>query len=410
LENKNSVKKDITEQGPEHYGVMNLLSTILHSYSVKKLPYLPSQEIPHVQEQLGNKKENVVLFILDGLGNSLLENSSAPFLKRHNKGPVQAPFPPTTASVLTSLYYGVPPSIHGLIGWRLFYKEYCGLFDVLPRLDSITRKPLPEALDLLGTLPEKNIFELIADASPQTETFLLTLDKVKKSPYTKRAGKAATLIPYKKPEQIPDKLEPLLKENDNPKFIFVYSNLPDSLEHEHGTNSGKVRQCIKSFDRIIEQLYLHHKERSAFFITADHGLIDTEIEWINDDPELYNALLLPPYPEARFITLHIKPSYRSVMPDILEKYKDNFLILTGDEFIRKQLLDFISRKNNQGENESLEVIRQYPGYSHIGDYVLIATGNKGMRMRYPSGDNSVRIATHSGLTNKEVYVPLIVPS
>ena len=67
---------------------------------------------------------NVVLLVLDGLGDNLLRVSKeAIWLNRHRRGRLTSVFPPTTATAITTYLTGEPPSRHGLTGWHMYFRE-----------------------------------------------------------------------------------------------------------------------------------------------------------------------------------------------------------------------------------------------------------------------------------------------
>src|SRR6185503_18205579 len=80
-------------------------------------------------EPLGNLSldaeiTNLVLLIVDGLGDNLLMRRAAGGeLARRRKRAITSVFPSTTASAITTSYTGRTPVEHGLTGWFQYFGE-----------------------------------------------------------------------------------------------------------------------------------------------------------------------------------------------------------------------------------------------------------------------------------------------
>src|SRR5205085_11162913 len=65
---------------------------------------------------------NIVLLIIDGLGDNLLRRRAAGGeLERRRRGSLTSVFPSTTASAITTSYTGRTPLEHGLTGWFVYF-------------------------------------------------------------------------------------------------------------------------------------------------------------------------------------------------------------------------------------------------------------------------------------------------
>ena len=101
--------------------------------------------------------QKLLLLVLDGMGwynierahgwRSLIRN----WLGRAIRWPVTSIFPSTTSAAMASLTTGVPPAVHGVIGFLMYFPEYQHVFNML----SFTT-PQTEHTDLLsfGFQPE----------------------------------------------------------------------------------------------------------------------------------------------------------------------------------------------------------------------------------------------------------------
>src|ERR1051325_1562708 len=70
------------------------------------------------------RARNVVLVILDGLGdNYLMRQGKGGELARRRRGALTSVFPSTTASAITTSYTGCTPVEHGITGWYTYFGE-----------------------------------------------------------------------------------------------------------------------------------------------------------------------------------------------------------------------------------------------------------------------------------------------
>src|SRR5512138_1463647 len=74
--------------------------------------------------RLASDARNLVLFIIDGLGDRFLARRGAGGeLARRRRRAITSVFPSTTASAITTSYTGATPLEHGLTGWFTYFGE-----------------------------------------------------------------------------------------------------------------------------------------------------------------------------------------------------------------------------------------------------------------------------------------------
>src|SRR5258708_23749971 len=101
-------------------GLVNLLASIVAGRSGRAL-HKPLAALDAAQ--LGAAR-NIVLFIIDGLGDGYLRRRGAGGeLARRRRAAITSVFPPTTASAITTTYTGCTPLEHGLTGWFTYFGE-----------------------------------------------------------------------------------------------------------------------------------------------------------------------------------------------------------------------------------------------------------------------------------------------
>src|SRR6185436_17335693 len=74
-------------------------------------------------QEVGDAR-NIVLLIVDGLGDNYLQRRGAGSeLARRRRASLTSVFPSTTASAITTSYTGRTPLEHGLTGWFTYFGE-----------------------------------------------------------------------------------------------------------------------------------------------------------------------------------------------------------------------------------------------------------------------------------------------
>jgi predicted AlkP superfamily pyrophosphatase or phosphodiesterase len=101
-------------------GLVNLLASIVDACGGRPL-HAPLKELRAAELR---EARNVVLFIIDGLGDGFLRRHGAGGeLARRRRAAISSVFPPTTASAITTTYTGRTPLEHGLTGWFTYFGE-----------------------------------------------------------------------------------------------------------------------------------------------------------------------------------------------------------------------------------------------------------------------------------------------
>jgi len=119
----------------ESLNVRNIHSLIANIYRINSLaePKLPSDYLDNY-----DGVDTVVLFVMDGFGyNRLLNHVNdhqgifSEIIRKGKAKPLTSTFPATTSTALTSIYTGLQPSEHGILGYHMFSPEYGLIFDTL---------------------------------------------------------------------------------------------------------------------------------------------------------------------------------------------------------------------------------------------------------------------------------------
>ena len=377
--------------------IVNLVSSILETYDVKT----DHPPLKQLDTKTLKTKKNIILYILDGFGMNLLNKfaTSSKFLNKNLISPITSVFPSTTSAAITSIISGKTPWEHGAIGWTLYFKEFAKNIDYLPNWDSITYKTQnAKKYNIIDYIGADNIFNKISNTAHDIQQFYLTHKELSQSSNILRNSGTAEIIPYQDSKHLYKTLNKLiLKSNSTRKLIFVYSSSPDNIEHHHGVYADEVEKFIQETDSALEKLSLQLKGTdTTILISADHGLIDVDkYFYVNEDVKLFDSMIMPTFPEPRFISFFVKKHKMKQFEEAFQKYEDKFLLFERDEFLKHKFL---------GNGKMHPKIDDF-----IGDYMAIAISDSAMKSIYMQNGKWKKefYAHHAGLTEDEMLVPLI---
>ena len=151
-----------------NHSILNLITSILKYYNVET----NHTSLKKLDENLQKKYKNVVLIILDGMGEHILNNISPEgYFNNHKIDCITSVYPSTTTAALTTYYSGKPPYETGWIAWSQYFKEYGRAIDMLKHRESYKGESIKDAKinvfeNLVNYVP---IFEQIEQDSPDVK-------------------------------------------------------------------------------------------------------------------------------------------------------------------------------------------------------------------------------------------------
>ncbi len=369
------------------HSILNLITSILKYYNVET----NHSSLKNLDEIFQKKYKNVIMLVLDGMGEHILNKISPQgYFNNHKLDCITSVYPSTTTAALTTYYSGNPPYESGWIAWSQYFKEYGRAVDMLSHMESYKRDSIKDAnLNVFETIVNyKPIFERIEEASPNIKAYELTPSYSDKR--AKRSIRADSL------DEIIANIEMLCK-NPEEKFIFAYSDNPDGLLHKYGTTSQEAKEFIVSAENKIANMCNNLPEDTILIISADHGHRNIEKAYtILDYPEIQECLILPASLESRFLSFWVKENMKKEFEERFKKaFGEEFLLLKKEELLEKHLL---------GYGEKHPKIDDF-----IGNYVAISIAGSMIRLEtFLAEGKKVKKSTHCGLTKEEMEVPMIV--
>lgn len=343
------------------------------------------------------KHRHYIFVLVDGMGTHLLKRlPSSSFLRKvKNITNLKSVIPSTTATAITAMATGQHPSIHGVSGWFMYLKEK----DI-----SITPLLYRERFggELLQNLDVK--FENIWSIEPlmkkmKCDTFAVMSNDFVNSMFSKYLRGDSKAAGYTNITEAIDLTIQHINSTDEDSYTYLYLHEYDKACHEFGVSSKEADMTLMAIDREIKRLFEAVSSKSRIVITADHGLIDVKKEdriILRKDDPLMEYLLAPPSGDSRFITFYVKENNEDKFKYAFNKrFKDKILLLTFEEIDELGLLG--------PEKVGKDIM------DNFGDFVGICIGDYAFNFSSSiQDDDDFPIGVHSGLTENETCVPLII--
>lgn len=339
---------------------------------------------------------NVVLVIVDGLGDGLLARSAAGGeIHRRRLDAITSVFPSTTASAITTSYTGCAPLEHGLTGWFTYFGAAGCVGAPLPFVSRGDKR----SLRARGLAPErafeaKSLFDALA-----TPSVIVTPRSIVDSDYNRFHCGHAERRAYDSLEGFVLETEAVVKSSDARKFVYAYWPDYDSTSHQHGHESPAALAQLAAFDAAFGTLLARLAgTESVVVLSADHGFVDSapdESFDLADAPGLSALLRFPLCGEPRVAYCHVQEGR------------------TG-EFLRRAE-DWLGDRGRARPSQQLIDEGWFgPGTPHprlaerIGDVALVMDGRYTIRDRTPGEARHRHIGNHGGTSEDEMRVPLVL--
>ena len=351
---------------------LNLISSISGYFGCP----LAHPTLPFLDGRLEKKRyRNIIVMLFDGMGVDIL-NKALPensFFRTHLPHVLSAVYPSTTTNATTAIECGLSPREAGWLGWTLYFPQIQKPVDIF-----INRSNGEIAADYNVAqrfIPRTMLFPRITAAGQAKACCVSRFGDVKAETRDELFDTVLTLA-----------------RDEQPRYIYAYDGDPDHTMHEAGCYAPQVLELVRDFDRRVEKLARELPDDTLLLVTADHGLIDSEFHYLDEEaPELLDMLVHAPSIEARAVSFHVKPECKDAFPGVfLKHYAGHFRFMPGETFIRDFLGDGETRPNV---------------YDFVGDYMALATDH--WCLQDHRGDHELK-GVHAGLTEQEMRVPLIV--
>ncbi|MDR0283933.1 MAG: alkaline phosphatase family protein [Propionibacteriaceae bacterium] len=323
-----------------------------------------------------------VVVLVDGLGWDLVWRAlpAAPYLAGviGDARRVTTGLPTTTAASLMSLWTGVAPGQHGVVGYSF------ALDGTAPRLTTplSLSEPLATADSVMDGLVGRGIAVSWVGPAEHLGTGL-----------TRMGTRRATFTGVNVTDE-PARVAAVVRasQTGTNSLVYVYEPRLDHAGHRHGVASDEWLAALRDIDAFLEALRDGLGADVCLLVTGDHGMVDVlpnERLVIDDTPELNRDLRLAGG-EARFRHLYT-PRPAAVAARWRERLGATADIWTRCEAIEAGLFGPVA-----------------PGYAdRIGDVVVVPRGGGAYLTKGFPGEFHL-VGMHGAATPAERYVPVVV--
>lgn len=354
--------------------ILSIASSVLNHFGVKDCQH---KTLPEFDELLSKDYKNIIVMLFDGLGTSTLKYhlEENDFLRKHHVTDISSVFPSTTVAATTSIMSGYSPAECGWLGWDLYFEEIGENVAVFRNTLQRNGEPAAKFNVAHKYIPVKSITKRIEEVNGRRSAYCVSFF----SKYRSKSVEDICKTVYK------------LSKKRKRKYIYAYWHQPDGAMHGHGVTSKEAHEQILHINREVEKL-CSKLENSLIIITADHGLCDSVNEYLEDYPNLFSMLKIPPSIEpSRALSLFVKEGMQKEFETEFNKlFGYDFRLMTKEEVFAENILGFG---------------KPHPRtYDFVGDYFAVATGNKSL---FTEREEHEFIGVHAGLTEDEMTVPFI---
>jgi hypothetical protein len=253
----------------------------------------------------------VVVLVVDGLGRRLLDDHAAlaPLLAQVPGVTLDAPFPTTTATSLTTIGTGLAPGEHGLVGYSLAVPGHERRLVVLTwgwqrqDLDLDAREDVPPE----GFQPAPTVLERAGDAGVTAVTVLRP--EFPESGLTRAALRGGRVLTATGLEETLVTAVDAATTTAGPTVVYAHHGDLDTIGHVTGPATDQWCEELVRIDRALTRTVDTLPPDVVLVVTADHGMVHLPPEGfveLADEPALLDGVrLLTGDPRAR--QLHVEP-------------------------------------------------------------------------------------------------------
>ena len=398
----------------DRHSLINLPGSICHWLGAPAFGAPPLAD--EILNAMGGPFRHVILLIVDGLGLTQLEQFTQArankiatgrfsFWQRMLEEAVLAPItsivPSTTASALTTLWTGVPPAVHGVMGYEMYLKEY-GLIANMITHSVVSFGGDVGGIKRAGFLPET--FLPVPTLGPHLAhhgipTYALQHISIARSGLSSMLFPEVNVIPFRSPSDLWVTLPGLLESHASDTiYSYIYWGEIDELSHKYGPLDRRVELEFTLFsyllDGFLSEIRKHARGDTLFLMTADHGHLHTPLTphlEMRHHPEFASCLHLVPSGENRLAYLYVKPGREARLHDYIDHtWPGRFELIPVEAALAAGLF------GSGNPHPRLE--------ERIGDTILLAKDDA--FLWWSDRDNPL-LGRHGGMTQVEMIVPLL---
>ena len=395
------------------HSLVNIPATVLAHFNVPGLPTPPLPPEVTGDHLKGSRK--LVVLLIDALGYLPLAAQMASdralslndLARRGRFTPLTSVFPSTTSATLSTLHTGLPPSGHGITGYRMYLPErgtVANMIRLSPDADERPNRLLREPGDGRALLGAPTVHRRLTRAG------VLSICLIEKTIFRSGLSQmlyadASATLPYVSSSDLFVQIRKLLTTDpDLPACIWAYWGALDIIQHDYGTwgeaPAAEVRSLAYSLQtELVAPLRRSGGCEATLMLTADHGHIHVageDILSLTKLRRLRDALVAPPTGTARAPYLHLRDGTAGPLKAHLNRtLGDRLLALRSGEALAGGLW-------GPGKARA-----ELPG--RVGDLILLMRDARMLFYPYRKGvrPSSLAGGSHGGLSEEEMLIPFL---
>lgn len=346
--------------------------------------------LPVVDEALKKNYKNIVVLLLDGLGQQILQDILPKncFLRQNFRQELSAVYPSSTVPATVSIKTGLTPAEHAWWGHFMYFKNLGQTINVYTNTDAFSRKKAPKEDVAHYNIPYLNFLDQVSEVNPDLHAYTVC-------PAEARDNFGISQVICNDLTDMSEYINTLCH-LDGKRLVYAYYNHPDADLHKYGYDSPEIGKILNDINYQVEDLCESCPD-TLFLITADHGqTILGEVRDVAQYPDFCDTLYMMPTGCSRAMSFIVKPDKHKLFKKLFDKYfADKFVLFSKKEIKENNLL---GRGEWHTEMDNL-----------LGDYLMCATGDCSLLYStiYGSPHKEPR-GIHGGLTREEMRVPLII--
>lgn len=334
-----------------------------------------------------NPGQRECVLLVDGMGRNALElckSELAIFSQIKDLSTLQATFPSTTSTSLTSFGTGVEVGVHGMVGYTMRVPhsgEPERLLNAL-KWDERVDPYIWQSQPTLFERAKKQGIKVSHIAAKRYQETGFTRAALRGAEY-----QGANLVD----ELVANAANALAKSNS---FAYVYINDVDDASHREGFGSPKFHAAMSKAAELIQKLIEQLPIGTRLWITADHGMINRGDYCVlgQENDLLENVKLLGGEPRVRYLYLR-EGSLAETKSQWQNFFQEKVLLLTREEAVNQGFFGSgITPRNKE----------------RIGDLIAIAQGDLILVERERQELQLAMVGHHGGITQSELEIPLLV--
>jgi predicted AlkP superfamily pyrophosphatase or phosphodiesterase len=244
------------------------------------------------------KTAKAVVILVDGLGvdNLRFKPGHAPFLNRRasDSKSIDAVFPSTTASSITSLLTGLPVGEHGVVGYSVFDRAIGASLNMLTGWNA--------SFEPTTYQPADSLAQMSIDLG--VSAYSVGPAEYENSGFTQLNNRGSKYVPAR---SIAERFEAALVVLKRPEPAIVYLYIPelDQAAHAYGSESPQWLGKLEELDQETRIFIGSIDSKTSVVLTADHGIVNVypEGQIFLDEIEAPEILHVGGDPRATFIYL-----------------------------------------------------------------------------------------------------------